>query len=255
MATEPNKIAYGGDMMLFLADDPIAFSTSAKLEITTDTREISSKDSGYWKERLAGKHDWKAGSDALYTEVLAGTATTTSVDELYALMIARTSLTVVFGAATGAAGAQTVDGTKKKFTGQAFITAISVNAPDNETTTYSISLEGTGALTQSAGVPTAPTITEANVITEDSLQIVFSLVMIDPSAFAADFTVKINGTPGSVTTVELNAFDVAIVYTVTVSDIISPGDVILLSIASGNIESVSGGTLATVTDLAVINAL
>lgn len=146
MATEPTKIAYGGDMMLFLAALPIAFSTSAKLEITTDTREISSKDSGYWKERLAGKHDWKCGSDALYTEALTGTATTTSIDELYALMIARTSLTVVFGAATGAAGAQTNDAAKKKYTGQAFITAISMNAPDNETTTYSISLEGTGAL-------------------------------------------------------------------------------------------------------------
>lgn len=147
MATEPLKIAYGGDMHLFLASGlPIAFSTSAKLEVTCDTREISSKDSGYWKERLAGKLDWKAGSDALYTEALVGTATTTSVDELYALMTARSPITMVFGAATGAAAAQTNDTSKKHYTGQAIITAISINAPDNETTTYSISLEGTGAL-------------------------------------------------------------------------------------------------------------
>lgn len=147
MATEPNKIQYGGDMMLFLASGlPVAFSTSAKLEITTDTREISSKDSGYWKERLAGKHDWKAGTDALYTEALVGTATTTSIDEIYTLMLTRVPITMVFGVATGAAGAQTNDATKKKYTGQVLITAISINAPDNETTTYSVSLEGTGAL-------------------------------------------------------------------------------------------------------------
>lgn len=147
MATEPSKIAYGGDMMLFLTTGlPIAFSTAAKLEISLDTREISSKDGGYWKEHQAGRLAWTAGSDALYTEVLTGTATTTSFDELYALMIARTAVTVVFGAATGAAGAQTNDATKKKFTGSAIITALSINAPDNDTTTYSITLQGTGAL-------------------------------------------------------------------------------------------------------------
>jgi len=147
MATEPSKIEYGGDMMIFVTTGlPIAFSTSAKLEISLDTREISSKDSGYWKEKQAGRLDWKAGTDALYTEVLTGTVSTTSFDELYALMIARTAITMVFGAATGAAGAQTNDATKKKFTGSALITALSVNAPDNETTTYSMSLEGTGAL-------------------------------------------------------------------------------------------------------------
>jgi len=147
MATEPLKIAYGGDMMLFVTTGlPIAFSTAAKLEINTDTREISSKDGGYWKEYSAGRLGWSAGTDALYTEVLTGTVSTTSIDELYALQIARTPITMVFGAATGAAGAQTNDATKKKFTGQAIITAISVNAPDNDTTTYSVTLQGTGSL-------------------------------------------------------------------------------------------------------------
>jgi len=133
--------------MLFLATGlPIAFSTNAKLSIKLNTREISSKDSGYWTEKKAGRLDWNAGSDALYTEVLTGTATTTSVDELYALMIARTPITMVFGAATGTAGAQTNDATKKKYTGTALITSLDINAPDGETTTYTIALEGTAAL-------------------------------------------------------------------------------------------------------------
>lgn len=221
MATEPLKIAYGGDMMLFLGGTatkrPIAFSTSAKLEITTDTREISSKDSGYWKERLAGKHDWKAGTDALYTEPLSGgertgfistvsgsdqltgddftlfltelsigdeitlldgtvvgtilsiesdSAATLTEDasathefmiflaggatndfhDLYNLMITRTPLYFAFAAKTGTVPGWIINTAKKNYVGQALITAISVNAPDNETTTYSVSLEGTGSL-------------------------------------------------------------------------------------------------------------
>ena len=146
MATDPDKIEYGGDMMLFLSALPIAFSTAAKLEIKVATRDIASKDSGYWKDKLPGRLEWSCSTDALYTEVLTGTSTTTSIDELYVLLIARTPITVVFGKATGAAAAQTNDATKKKFTGSAIITAISINAPDGETTTYSISLEGSGAL-------------------------------------------------------------------------------------------------------------
>jgi len=146
MATETGKLAYGGEMMLFLAGYPIAFSTAAKLEIKLGTRDISSKDSGYWKEKLAGRLEWSASSDALYTEVLVGTATTTSYDELYALMIARAAITCVFGATTGTGGAQTNDATKKKYTGSVIITSLNANAPDGETVSYSVSLEGTGAL-------------------------------------------------------------------------------------------------------------
>ena len=149
MATETGKLAYGGEMMLFLTGSPFAFSTSAKLEIKLGTRDISSKDSGYWKEKLAGRLEWSASSDALYTEVLAGTATTTSYDELYALMIARTAIVCVFGATTGLGAAQTVDAAKKKYTGSVIITGLSVNAPDGESVSYSVSLEGTGPLVMS----------------------------------------------------------------------------------------------------------
>jgi len=63
MATENGKLAYGGDMMIFLSALPIAFTTSAKLEIKLATRDISSKDSGYWKEKLGGRLEWSASSD------------------------------------------------------------------------------------------------------------------------------------------------------------------------------------------------
>lgn len=47
MAIETNKITYGGDMMLFIEGEPMAFSSAAKLDVSLATRDIGSKDSGY----------------------------------------------------------------------------------------------------------------------------------------------------------------------------------------------------------------
>lgn len=150
MATEINKIQYGGDMMLFVGGGtdklPIAFSTSQKLDVSMTTREISSKDSGYWTDRAAGKLDWNASTDALYTDVLTVTTGVNSFDELYSLMVSRTAINVVFAAKTGTVPAWTVDATKKNFTGTGFITSVSINAPNEDSTTYSITIEGSGAL-------------------------------------------------------------------------------------------------------------
>jgi len=151
MATEPDKIVYGGDMMIFVEGEPIAFSTDAKLSIKLATREISSKDSGNWVERKGSKLDWNASSSALYTLALTAT-TTTSIDALYTLMAARAPITVVFAVATGSPFAQTVDTSAYRFTGEALITALDLNAPDNDNATYSITLDGaTGGLAMTTG--------------------------------------------------------------------------------------------------------
>ena len=55
MAIETNKINYGGDIMLFIEGEPMAFSSAAKLDISLATRDIGSKDSGYWEEKAASK--------------------------------------------------------------------------------------------------------------------------------------------------------------------------------------------------------
>lgn len=147
MAIETNKITYGGDMMVFVAAKPIAFSTSAKLDITLGTRDIGSKDSGIWDEKAAAKISWSASTDALMTDGnLLGN--TTTYGALYTLMVARTAITMVFGTATGTPPAWTVSAAagKTKFTGQAYITSISMNADDGSNGSFSVSLEGTGEL-------------------------------------------------------------------------------------------------------------
>ena len=46
MGYDTTKINYGGDIMLFIDDSPLAFSSAAKIDATLKTRDITSKDSG-----------------------------------------------------------------------------------------------------------------------------------------------------------------------------------------------------------------
>lgn len=147
MAIETNKINYGGDIMLFIDGEPMAFSNSAKLDISLTTRDIGSKDSGYWEEKAAGKMSWTASSDALMADSsLVGT--TKTYNELFTAMATRQPIDVVFATAAGTAPSWTISAVagKTKFTGEGFITSLSMNAPDGENASYSISIEGTGAL-------------------------------------------------------------------------------------------------------------
>lgn len=148
MATEPEKIIYGGDLMFFIEDKPVAFSTNAKLEIKTATRPIASKDSGNWESKAVGRHSWSGSTDALYTYALTAT-TTTSAGQIAAMQVAGAPIDLVFAVKTGAsvAFAQAADAAKLNFAGSAVITGFSVNASDGETATFSVTFEGNDVLT------------------------------------------------------------------------------------------------------------
>ncbi len=78
---------------------------------------------------------------------LTGTGNSTYSD-LFTAMETRTPIAIVFAATAGTAPDFTVSAVvgKTKFTGSGFITSLSMNAPDGDNATYSISFEGTGAL-------------------------------------------------------------------------------------------------------------
>lgn len=147
MAIETSKITYGGDMMLFIGGEPMAFSSAAKLDVSLSTRDIGSKDSGFWEEKAAGKMSWSASSDALMCDSDI-TGTTKTYSDLYTAMLTRVPLTIVFATAAGTAPSWTISAVagKSKFTGTGFITSLSMNAGDGDNGTYSVSFEGTGAL-------------------------------------------------------------------------------------------------------------
>lgn len=152
MPVNSTYLQYGGDLMIFLAPtsggtlQPAAFATSAKLTINLSVREVTSKDSGDWTDNLGGKFAWTMSSDHLLN--FSSTGTTLSTDEIYAYFLAKIPVSVAFASKSGTSPSWTVgSGTgKKKFTGQALITSMDVTAANNESATYTINLEGTGAL-------------------------------------------------------------------------------------------------------------
>lgn len=148
MAVENNKIIYGGDMMLFITSGatkyPVAFSTTASLSMTMDTREISSKDNGVHKNYKSGKFGWEASTDGLMAFDLTGT--TLGLDDLYAYYKAGAAVDFAFATATGTTPNFTVDASKANFTGEVLITSMSLTAADGDNGTYSVSMIGLGDL-------------------------------------------------------------------------------------------------------------
>jgi predicted secreted protein len=142
-----SKLIYGGDMMLFVSSgatvQPLAFSTSAKLDISLKTRDVGSKDSGYWDESAVGKFGWNVSSDQLYS--YGATGSTQTFAKLYTMMIARVPINCAFAVKAGSTPNWTA-GTTDKFSGQIVITALNVTAGDNANTTYTMSGIGTGIL-------------------------------------------------------------------------------------------------------------
>lgn len=96
MAIQTDKINYGGDMMIFADGSPLAFSTSAKIDVTLKTRDIGSKDSGVWDEKAASKLSWTASSDALMSDSdLANAIPTVVVTGLLTTTAGNNTITVV----------------------------------------------------------------------------------------------------------------------------------------------------------------
>nr|DAJ23566.1 MAG TPA: major tail protein [Caudoviricetes sp.] len=142
------KYIKGGDLMLFEKGTgntytAFAFAKSHSLQIDADSLEVSSKDSGKWKEFLTTKLSWTINAEHLFTE--------TDYNSMMDKLIARQPIEVMFAIATNAndeekpsEGWQAGAGWK----GSAVITSISTNANDGEIATYSITLQGASALTK-----------------------------------------------------------------------------------------------------------
>lgn len=150
------KLIRGENLMLFMGGKSIAFATSHTLEISLDTREISTKDNGgKWSEVEAGIISWTMSSENLVGNPGEGKG----YDDLVDAMIARQPVDVVFALegdstdydagkldAVKSGGWSPKTGNGRK--GKALITSVSLNAPNGEYATMSISMTGVGELTK-----------------------------------------------------------------------------------------------------------
>ena len=134
----------GTELRVYAGGTLIAYSTSATLNINHATRTTSSKDSGGWDDNMEGMRSWDASCDALYawlTPAGGAIGNNTLSDVFTAYIATRTSLELTFGVTSSDTG-------DTKYVGTAWMTSASLSAPQEDTSTYSVSFQGSGVLVQ-----------------------------------------------------------------------------------------------------------
>ena len=121
----------------------VAYAQSGTLNISQSTRDISNKESAGWAEAMEGARNWDISVDGAYawTNVSAAALTNGADGILNTYIITRTQVTVQFGTD----GSTTGD---TYYEGKGWLTSFSVSAPTEDTATYSLSITGSGGLTQ-----------------------------------------------------------------------------------------------------------
>lgn len=135
----------GSDLMVFVDNKPIAFSTSAKISVNANAEDISSKDSGKWEESLITKYGWIVSADALFSIDGAGTGNS-DLSELWTPFVNATKVTVAFAIKDGTSPNWTKKTGTKAFSGSGYITKLDANADQKGVATYSIEIKGDGEL-------------------------------------------------------------------------------------------------------------
>ena len=139
----------GQDMMLFLETKSIAYATNHTLEITGETQDTSNKDegSGDWSSNEVSILSWSATSDNLYSVDGEGD----NFEDLFDLMVAKTPINAVFAKKSQSSSVVDVPtggwtASTTGYQGKCVITSLSLNAPNGEYATYTVNLQGVGAL-------------------------------------------------------------------------------------------------------------
>lgn len=123
-------------------------SQNVSLSMNVDTIDISTKDSQGYRDILPGQMSYSLSADGLMD--FSGVAADTEVDELFNQMfvdtavspvVGRTAVTFTFGFDTPASG-------EYSYSGTGFITSLEISGGTEDAPVYSVSIEGSGPLTQ-----------------------------------------------------------------------------------------------------------
>ena len=144
----------GSDIFMQISEDSgssydtIMFLTSANMSMNMDVRDISSKQSAAWKEVLEAQRSWSMSADGFvsYSAVTDSDNTGTIVD----FVTNRTQIHVKFtiGSYNATTGAFTGNSGDAEYSGKAYVSSVEQSSGVEDNLTYSISLEGSGALTK-----------------------------------------------------------------------------------------------------------
>jgi len=120
----------------------VAFAQNCTLNVNHSPREITNKESNGFKEILEGLRDFSIDIDGAYAWTGSSGALANGVDKSLEddVLTARLPISFIFG--------NTVASTDISYTGNGYITSVSITGGTEDTATYSLSIEGTGVLTQ-----------------------------------------------------------------------------------------------------------
>jgi predicted secreted protein len=120
----------------------VAYAQNCTLNVNHSPREITNKESNGNKEILEGLRDFSIDIDGAYAWTDAsGTALTNGADDLInSNILTRTAVSFIFG--------DTQATSDVSYSGSGYITSVSLTGGYEDTATYSLTIEGTGALTQ-----------------------------------------------------------------------------------------------------------
>ena len=121
----------------------VAFAQNCTLNVNHSPREITNKESAGYKEILEGLRDFSIDIDGAYAWTNAsGDPLTNGVDDVLEtdLLNARQKVDFIFG--------DTASTSDISYSGSGYITSVSITGATEDTATYSLSIEGTGELTQ-----------------------------------------------------------------------------------------------------------
>jgi len=135
MAT--TEIINGTSLVLYIGAVAVGSATGHTLSVQMATRDATTKSSDGWAAKLAGLRSWTASGSGFVCF-----ADTYGYEELQAAVIARTAVTVKLS--TEVAG-------DTYYSGSGYLTGIDLDAPVEESSTYTFTIEGTGALTPYVG--------------------------------------------------------------------------------------------------------
>lgn len=139
----------GTDLMLFYNGKSIGGATSHDLDISIETVETTSKDTGgKWTTKKGRKISWTVNTNNLFSFEATGVGFDTLFDN--AINFAETEVILTTKADIDAVNAPadgwTPSTTATQYKGKVVITKLTLNAPNNENTTYTASFEGSGEL-------------------------------------------------------------------------------------------------------------
>jgi hypothetical protein len=138
----------GQNLRLKIASKFVGFATSCTVHVSASLEDSSTKDSsdGIFQEQQLTGLAWDISTDALYS--VDTDATGINAEGALDAILARQKVEIEF---TGTVGTNNRQATGHKYTGQAWINDISINAANRQNASYSLQAQGTGPLTKSNG--------------------------------------------------------------------------------------------------------